>query len=195
MKTGRISLSILFSIFILTSCATIYEKYDYNGGYSDEKQEEQQYKISFFGNDLSLTSDVYLFFLMRCSEIAQENGFDYFYLTQISNASGSYSMAQNEYHSEVLQEDAANRILIGMDRAFMFSPPISYTSDTIGFIGNILLVNEPLEGEPEPFDSNIILKRGKDRSRDIQNVNYSVWASIGTIILAAGTFTLFMFIN
>ena len=62
----------------MTGCATGYHSCGYTGGYSDMKLQDDIFKVSFRGNGYTgrgKTSDLAL---LRCSELALENGYKYF---------------------------------------------------------------------------------------------------------------------
>jgi len=76
---------------ILSSCATSYEKFgatpyqkydDQLGGYTDLIIQDNIFKVTFEGNGFSNRDEVANFALLRAAEVAMENGYNYFVITE-----------------------------------------------------------------------------------------------------------------
>lgn len=60
------------------SCATHYATMGFRGGYSDLKIDSDIYEVRVAGNGYTSQGLIEKYFLLRCSEIAIENGKNYF---------------------------------------------------------------------------------------------------------------------
>lgn len=67
----------LIAIFI-QSCSTPYKGSGFRGGYSETQLDENVFKVSFRGNGYTGRERVSAFTLLRCAELALENGYKYF---------------------------------------------------------------------------------------------------------------------
>lgn len=71
-------LNLLFLMLLITGCATSYHPCGYTGGYSDMKLQDDIFKVSFRGNGYTGRGKASDLALLRCSELALENGYKYF---------------------------------------------------------------------------------------------------------------------
>ncbi len=69
---------ILLIFFILTGCATPYQKVGLSGGYSDTRLQNNVFTVNFRGNGHTSKERSSDFALLRCAELAIENGFKFF---------------------------------------------------------------------------------------------------------------------
>lgn len=74
MKT----LLVVFSIVLLSGCATDYQKDSYTGGFSSTQLGENMYQVSFRGNGFTSRRRATDFTLLRSAELTLEKGFRYF---------------------------------------------------------------------------------------------------------------------
>tara|TARA_Y100000768_G_scaffold311886_1_gene246520 strand:+ start:9083 stop:9529 length:447 start_codon:yes stop_codon:yes gene_type:complete len=88
-------LILLSLLFLLTGCATAYQKEGFGGGYNDMKMGEDLYRVSFKGNGYTGSDTVHKFFLRRCAELTLEQGFDYFSTVDQNSNSSSYIISGN----------------------------------------------------------------------------------------------------
>jgi len=82
-KFNKIYIFVL--VLLCCGCATPYTKLGKNGGYSDKKISPNRYEVSFQGNTRTSDEKVRKYFLRRCAEIAQQNNYTYFVITQTSD--------------------------------------------------------------------------------------------------------------
>lgn len=72
------------AVFQLAACATLgptgYQQVGFTGGYSDTKIQEGIYRIEFKGNKRTSEERASNLALLRASEVALENGYNYFIL-------------------------------------------------------------------------------------------------------------------
>lgn len=82
MKSALITLCM--SALVLCGCATPYAKYGYwnDGGYTDRRIQDNIFKVTFEGNQYSKRDEVVDFALLRATEVAMENGYNYFVITE-----------------------------------------------------------------------------------------------------------------
>lgn len=71
---------VLFAVLALfvSGCATGYQKQGFTGGYTDMKVQDDIFKVGFRGNAYCGSGRAEDFALLRCAEIALENGYKYF---------------------------------------------------------------------------------------------------------------------
>lgn len=72
-----------FSLFIILSfisfaCATSYQSTGFTGGYSETQLDENVFQVNFKGNGFTSKERSADFALLRCAELASNNGYDYF---------------------------------------------------------------------------------------------------------------------
>jgi hypothetical protein len=84
----KILLIIIF--FVLSGCATAYQRESLTGGYSQTQLGENIFQVSFLGNGYTSEERASDFTLLRSAEIALENGFKYFTVID-SNAKSELS--------------------------------------------------------------------------------------------------------
>lgn len=70
-------LSLLLAL-TLTACATPYQPEGFSGGYSETQLDTDKFKVNFRGNAIIQSDVVNDYALLRASELALNNGFNYF---------------------------------------------------------------------------------------------------------------------
>ncbi|MEI9905187.1 MAG: hypothetical protein WDN06_15415 [Asticcacaulis sp.] len=84
MKTLTLALMAAASLTLLSACATptpyqaALTTHGYNPGYSDTKLEDNRYRLSFAGNDLTKRETVENYLLYRAAELTLDSGYDWF---------------------------------------------------------------------------------------------------------------------
>jgi len=68
---------LLIALFI-SACTTPYQKLGKRGGYKEEKINDHVYRVTFQGNSRTKDEKVYRYFLKRCAELTQLNGYQHF---------------------------------------------------------------------------------------------------------------------
>jgi len=81
-----VALALLLAVG-LTGCATKYGPMRVSGGYSETQLDKYVYRVTFKGNGLIDRETVNDYAILRCAELALENGFRYFVVID----SNSYS--------------------------------------------------------------------------------------------------------
>ncbi len=71
-------ISILFAILFLGGCATAYQPKGMTGGFSSTQLDTNVFTVTFKGNGFTDREKSNDYALLRCAEIALENGYDYF---------------------------------------------------------------------------------------------------------------------
>jgi hypothetical protein len=76
---------ILLATVVLAGCATGYHRAGISGGYSEAQLSEDTFQVSFTGNGYTSGGRAADFALLRCAEIAIENGYPYFVIVNGAN--------------------------------------------------------------------------------------------------------------
>jgi len=72
-------ITLLLVAVLISGCATTYHQYSWRtGGYSNIKIQDDIFKVRFLGNAKCTLGRVEDFTLLRCAEVALENGYKYF---------------------------------------------------------------------------------------------------------------------
>ncbi|MFJ3056727.1 CC0125/CC1285 family lipoprotein [Herbaspirillum sp. NPDC087042] len=69
---------ILLAAVILAGCATAYGPHGITGGYADTKLAEDLYRVSFSGNGKTSRDMVWHYWIYRCAELTQQQGYSHF---------------------------------------------------------------------------------------------------------------------
>lgn len=78
------TIKVLLVFLILTGCATPYQKVGLGGGYSDTRLQDNVFTVNFRGNGYTSRERSSDFALLRCAELAIENGFKFFAIADSS---------------------------------------------------------------------------------------------------------------
>ncbi len=71
---------------MLAGCATGYGPQGYTGGYTDQRIEDDIYRIKFAGNGLTSKEMVRQYWLYRCAELTRQKGYTHFLLLKAGEA-------------------------------------------------------------------------------------------------------------
>ncbi|MDR1434746.1 hypothetical protein [Candidatus Endomicrobiellum devescovinae] len=73
-------LVILYIVSFLSfqGCATIYQPEGITGGFSETQLDENKFRVKFSGNGYTSNERARNFCWLRCAELTQENGYNYF---------------------------------------------------------------------------------------------------------------------
>lgn len=74
----RILLYSVFSLFLLTACATSYQSSGLMGGYQEKQISSDVILVSFKGNGLTSIQKTYSYAMKRAAEVTLKNGYSYF---------------------------------------------------------------------------------------------------------------------
>lgn len=99
MRLIRASL-LISSLLPVSACATGYHAAGIGGGYSDLRLSDDTFKVEFQGNGYASADIVQSYFLRRCAELAQENGFEYFQLVSEDDTSATEDVQIGREKSE-----------------------------------------------------------------------------------------------
>jgi len=69
---------LLVMVILISGCATGYQREGLTGGYADMKIQDDIFKVGFRGNGYCGSERAANFALLRCAEVALENGYNYF---------------------------------------------------------------------------------------------------------------------
>ncbi|MDD5774133.1 MAG: hypothetical protein PHX78_11780, partial [bacterium] len=95
---------MILIVFTLFGCATSYRSRGFNGGYSDTQLDTNVFRVTFNGNSNTTRERVNDFTLLRCAEVALNNGFEFFIIVDSSNSAtyGTYTTpATTTTHTDV----------------------------------------------------------------------------------------------
>jgi len=73
-----ICLLLISSLFLLSGCKTPYQRLNVEGGYTDTQLQDNLFRVRFSGNEFTSPEEVSDLALLRCAELAIENGYTYF---------------------------------------------------------------------------------------------------------------------
>lgn len=132
LSMKRLIIFFIFQFFI--SCSTRYQPEGFTGGYEELQLSENMFSVSFRGNGYTRKQKAIDYCLLRCAELAQENGFSYFSIVDQRN-------------------DTRNSTYT--------SPGTSYTTGTVNSYGNISANTTSYGGQTynisKPTTSNTIV--------------------------------------
>jgi len=80
----KILVLILFSILLISGCATPYEPQTWRGGYTDVQINTDSFIVSFKGREPLRTKQMAL---LRSAEVTLEHGYAYFVIAQVDDLS------------------------------------------------------------------------------------------------------------
>jgi len=166
------ALPVLFLAFLAacgSGCATPYARQSLIGGYSETQLSENIFTVTFRGNGYTTRERASDFTLLRCAEIAINNGYNYFiiidiekyttdmalttpttsYTTGYGHTSGSVNMYGSHGTFSGNTFGSAKTTTYG-GQTFLISKPT--TSNTI------LCMNEKSDGNPFVFDAVFLAK-------------------------------------
>jgi hypothetical protein len=72
------SICVLAAAAALAGCATPYQAVGLTGGYTNKKVDDQTYHVEFSGNGYTSRQMVHKYFMYRCAELTQQEGYKYF---------------------------------------------------------------------------------------------------------------------
>ncbi len=188
---------------LLTSCATTYQPLGPTGGYSDYQTNQNQYYVYFNGNGYTSHDEVYQFFLTRAADIALNHHFKSFYVLQAQDASTTETYytpgtARTTRYVDVYRTYVRSRYgdvgyldtTVADRYVTVYTPPTAYTVDKPGFRGQVLLVNEPIKGQAQPFDAQTVYKDGMQLKSRIDQENRDMTMAGGAAALAVIAITI-----
>jgi hypothetical protein len=82
-------LIILFTAVLIQGCATTYRSSGLMGGYKDVQLDENVFKVTFNGNGYTSFERAADFTLMRCAELALNNGYSFFVIIDADSYSSN----------------------------------------------------------------------------------------------------------
>ena len=86
MKT----LTIVFLLSLITSCATSYKKSGWGGGYNDSQVSTDMYEVEFNGNGYTSEGTVLNYLKRRCAELTIEKGYTHYSIIKERDTNDSY---------------------------------------------------------------------------------------------------------
>jgi hypothetical protein len=185
------------SLLLLASCATTYQPLGWSGGYEDYRATGDQYEVYFRSNGYASPNTVYQFFLMRAAEIAMKNRYSSFYVLQAEDWAGTATVvtpgrAYETGYVNVYRTYSRSRYgnigyietTVTTGPVVVYTPPRVYKIRLPGFHGRIQLVNERLEGQPQPFDAQSVYDDGLALKDQVDSYNRQV-AIVGGVAVAA----------
>lgn len=86
------------ALLLLSGCATPYQASGTMGGFTETQVAENAFEVSFGGNGYTKRERATDFCLLRCAELAHENGFTHFVIVDGSEGSNtSYHTSTNSF--------------------------------------------------------------------------------------------------
>ncbi len=183
MRRVLYAAAALVVLILLASCATTYQPLGATGGYEDYQTSGDQYYVYFDGNAYTSRETVYRFFLTRAAEIALNNHYRYFYILNERDTSTAETFytpghADTTRYVDVYRRWAESRYgnigfldTVREHSITVYTPPRAYTIRRPGFSGEVMLVNQPLQGQPAPFDAETVYRDGMDLKGRIDSEN------------------------
>jgi len=102
MKRNIIISLLLFTLIIVISCSTQYQSHGRMGGYSETRISENVWKVDIKSNDFAEGERASDYLLLRCAEITNDNGFNYFQISDsASNPSIILSKSDDDWFTKV----------------------------------------------------------------------------------------------
>jgi hypothetical protein len=196
--TKALLLCVSFIMLVLGSCATTYVSSGYYGGYESYQVSENIFMVSFNGNGYTTSQQAWLFFLTRAAEIAKEKGFSGFYIidskditsnSQYTTPGYSTSNTTGNISGNYSQYGNTGRLtgMINSSTSTTFTPPQTYNISKPAFMGQIMLVNEKIEGAPSPFNASMVFSAGMELNEKIKQKNTILgivsWGGIGLVVI------------
>ena len=126
--------TIYLFILLLAGCATSYQPKGLTGGFSEIQIAEGTYQITFEGNGFTEKRKTTDFTLLRSAEIALENGYRYFVITD--------SRGERDYRQR--------------DRALYASGAVSFIVKKPSASNTIICFREDVEFEPDFYDAKYV---------------------------------------
>jgi len=158
----------LVSALILSSCATPYQTNrnlgltGVTGGYSDMLIAENTYRVTLSGNGYTSEATLNEYFLRRSSELAIENGFNYFVILNKDSDTRSVTINQPARTTTTATVDTVAPQVSGTQQVNVETrtrPASTRQADFITVVGTIFLVSDndadDLAGQ-SIFDARII---------------------------------------
>ncbi len=195
LATGLVAL-------LLASCATTYQPMGATGGYRDFQTAGNQYTVYFNGNGYTSSDTVYQFFLTRAAELALNNHYTSFYVVKVQDDSTRQTVvvpgqSYTTSHVDVYRTWVRSRYgnigfldTVTEHSVTVSTPPSVYSYEQPGFRGEVMLVNEPLKGQPAPFDAQTVYKDGMTLKDRIDTENRDVTMAAGAAALAVIAITI-----
>jgi len=155
---------VFIMVLALTGCATTYQRQSFTGGYSETQLGENVFQVSFRGNGYTSRERASDFSILRCAELALENGFRYFVIIDSEKYSktGAYTTptqsytTANAYGYGNYAHGTATTTTYGGQTVFISKPRATNT---------ILCFKEKPETDGLFFDAEFVVKSIKQKYR------------------------------
>lgn len=118
---------VLFSLILLTGCATKYQSVGFTGGYSETKLGENIFQVTFEGNGYTSTTRANDLALLRASELAITNGYKYFIITSSFSDSSNFAYSTPKVYNTTFNGNSATTYSSGGNTFFIAKPSSSNT--------------------------------------------------------------------
>lgn len=129
----RIRLAAFVAALVaLVGCATAYQSRGFTGGFSETQLGENIFRVSFEGNEFTDNERAVDFTMLRCAELALQNGSPYFIVVEASsdNSLSTYTTPSRAYTTGSVQSygntafGSANTTIYG-GQTYLLSAPRS----------------------------------------------------------------------
>lgn len=104
-------LLVAFYLIIAIASQTQYKSNGFTGGFNELQLDSNKFDVSFRGNGYTSESKVIDLCLLRCAEICQEKGYDYFVIAENKNMNKSY-VTSNNYGVQTIHKPSTRNTII-----------------------------------------------------------------------------------
>ena len=167
-NTIRIVIALLI-VAGITACATPYQPQGATGGYSEIKIANDLYTVRFGGNGNTSKNTVFKYWLYRCAELTQQNGYAYFEV--LGRASGNTNITRDDAVASHVMQPVMEPIAghLGDNESIktkgggyvpVYIPSYSYTTVTTWSMNSTIRMSKqvPAEEHPTIYKAANILK-------------------------------------
>ncbi len=118
---------VLFSLILLTGCATKYQSVGFTGGYSETKLGENIFQVTFEGNGYTSTTRANDLALLRAAELTIENGYKFFIITNSITDSTNFAYSTPKVYNTTFNRNSATTYSSGGNTFFIAKPSSNNT--------------------------------------------------------------------
>jgi hypothetical protein len=150
-------LSTCFLSLFLCSCVTPYQRVGFSGGYNDMALSNDQYEVTFQGNEFTSKEYVERQLLRRCAEVTLQKGYqDFLILDKKTHADQSTYTTPDRIDTSSSSSFNSSLKKLEKKTSTKITPGKTYVSTTYKSIATIKLLSDN-KTDGNAFDANIIL--------------------------------------
>jgi hypothetical protein len=140
------TLFLLLCLF-LGACTTAYGPQSFTGGYKERKVSDNAHVVSFFGNGNTSEQQVWNYWIYRCAELTNANGYAFFELTPSAEHAGITDDKEGLVRFEMLP-------VPGEETSQGFKPVYYYYTTVTTYSSKALV---KMFNQPIPDDAGVLL--------------------------------------